>query len=355
MSVVEILLTEEQRLEFTRIPGNISEWEIVKYYTFADNDMEVINRHRRNYNRLGFAVQLCILRNPGWSLGNDDLIPKAVLSYIAEQLHVVAEEYEQYAQRENTRLEHLQELRDVYGYKNFTEVDYKRLLDYNMPFALENDNIICLIRGVIDELRKDMVILPGITTLEKIVKEVRTTADDSIIRIINETLTTEQKQQMDALIESPNETAITTLAWLKEDPGQSSPKAFLDVVERLKKIRELGLVINSEGIHPNRLRQLSRLGAKYEPHSFRRFDENKRYAMLALYLYDLSQSLIDLAIDIHDKQINILLSKGRKKQEEIQRRNGKTLNEKVVHFVDIGAALIKAKNEGLDPFETIES
>lgn len=97
------------------------------------------------------------------------------------------------------------------------------------------------------------------------------------------------------------------------------------------------------------------MGQKYEPHSFRRFDANKRYAMLALYLYDLSQSLIDLTIDIHDKQINILLSKGRKKQEEMQKRNGKTLNEKVVHFVDIGAALIKAKNEGLDPFETIES
>lgn len=164
MSVVEILLTEEQRLEFTRIPENISEWEIAKYYTFTDNDMEVINRHRRNYNRLGFAVQLCLLRNPGWSLGNNDLIPKAVLSYIAEQLGVCTEEYEQYAQRENTRLEHLQELREVYGYKNFTEDDYKHLSDYIMPFALENDNIIRLIRCAIDELRKDMIILPGITT-----------------------------------------------------------------------------------------------------------------------------------------------------------------------------------------------
>ncbi len=40
--------------------------------------------------------------------------------------------------------------------------------------------------------------------------------------------------------------------------------------------------------------------------------------MLALYIYDLSQSLIDLDVEIHDKQINILLSKGRKEQEEIQ-------------------------------------
>jgi TnpA family transposase len=71
MVTPEILLTEEQRFEFTQIPQNISEWEIAKYYTFTDNDMEIINQHRRDYNRLGFAVQLCCLRNPGWSLRNN--------------------------------------------------------------------------------------------------------------------------------------------------------------------------------------------------------------------------------------------------------------------------------------------
>lgn len=34
MATPEILLTEDQRLEFTQIPQNISEYEIVKYYTF---------------------------------------------------------------------------------------------------------------------------------------------------------------------------------------------------------------------------------------------------------------------------------------------------------------------------------
>ncbi|WP_238903425.1 DUF4158 domain-containing protein [Clostridium sp. YIM B02506] len=57
MATPEILLTEEQRLEFTQIPQNISEWEIARHYTLNENDIEIINRHRRDYNRLGFAVQ----------------------------------------------------------------------------------------------------------------------------------------------------------------------------------------------------------------------------------------------------------------------------------------------------------
>lgn len=140
MAAPEILLTEEQRLEFTQIPQNISEWEIARYYTFTDNDLEIINRHRRDYNRLGFAVQLCCLRHPGWSLGNITDIPDTVLNYIAEQLHIIPKEFEQYAQRENTRLEHLQELREEYGYRNFTDSDSIYLSEFLMPFAMENDN-----------------------------------------------------------------------------------------------------------------------------------------------------------------------------------------------------------------------
>lgn len=349
------MLTEEQRFEFTQIPQNISEWEIAKYYTFTDNDMEIINQHRRDYNRLGFAVQLCCLRNPGWSLNNKNSIPYTVLSYIAEQLQANPNEFEQYGQRENARLKHLQELREAYGFRNFLKSDYEYLLEYLMPYAMENDNVIRLIRITIEELKRRMVILPGITTLERIVNKVSKTADETVIKIINESLTDAQKHKLNELVESPNETFRTNLAYLKEDPGQSSPKAFTGIIDRLEVIRKIGLNLNIESIHPNRVKQLSRLGSKYEPHIFRRFEESKRYAILALYLYDLSQSLTDLAVEIHDKQINILLSKGRKKQEEIQKQNGKTLNEKVIQFVDIGSALIKAKNEGLDPFITVET
>ena len=122
------------------------------------------------------------------------------------------------------------------------------------------------------------------------------------------------------------ESKKTKLGWLKEDVGYSSPKSFSDVIEKLEFIRNLNLKINLLEIHQNRIRQLSRLGAKYEPSSFRRFDERKRYALLALYLYDLSQTLTDKAIEIHDRQINTLLSKGRKKQKELHKQNSKSLN-----------------------------
>jgi hypothetical protein len=156
------------------------------------------------------------------------------------------------------------------------------------------------------------------------------------------------------LINAQSENTNTRLGWLREDPGHASPKAFAEVIARIEEIRKIGLSMNIDGLHPNRIRQLSRLGAKYEPYAFRRFDEDKRYAILAVCLYELCQILIDKAIEIHDRQINMLMLKGRKEQEEMQKKNGKSLNEKINHYANIGAALIKAKDEGLDAFATIE-
>lgn len=159
---------------------------------------------------------------------------------------------------------------------------------------------------------------------------------------------------MDKLIDPFVENKKTPLAWLREVPGQSSPEAFLKVIERIKYIKELELSVDTANIHPNRLLQLARMGARYEPHSFRRFKDEKKYAILVAYLLTLSQDLVDQAIEIHDRQIMILQSKGHKAQEEIQKQNGKSVNEKVIHYADIGSALIQAREEGLNPFDVLE-
>ncbi|UUZ93767.1 hypothetical protein LJK87_03415 [Paenibacillus sp. P25] len=138
-------------------------------------------------------------------------------------------------------------------------------------------------------------------------------------------------------------------------PEVCSLDAFLKVIEKLEFVRDLRLQIDTKGIHPNRLRQLSKVGARYEPHSFRRFDDPKKNAILVAYLIELILDLTDQAFDIHDRQIMQSLSKGRKAQEELQKQDGKSINEKVVHFADLGSALIKARIEGIDPFVALEA
>jgi TnpA family transposase len=55
------LLTPEQRQALMQIPED--EWVLGTYYTFSKRDLEIINKRRREENRLGFAVQLAVLRS----------------------------------------------------------------------------------------------------------------------------------------------------------------------------------------------------------------------------------------------------------------------------------------------------
>ena len=75
---------------------------------------------RGGHNRLGFALQLCAFRYPGRLLASGETIPLDVLHFIAAQLGMRAEDPGGYAVREETRREHLAELRRIYGYRMFT-------------------------------------------------------------------------------------------------------------------------------------------------------------------------------------------------------------------------------------------
>ncbi|WP_394189582.1 Tn3 family transposase [Paenisporosarcina quisquiliarum] len=350
------LLTPEQRQALMQIPGD--EWVLGTYYTFTKRDLEIINKRRREENRLGFAVQLAVLRHPGWPYTHIKNIPDSVIHYISKQIGATPSSLRLYPQRENTLWDHLKEIRSEYDFVTFTLKEYRMTFKHLHQLALENGDAIHLLHECIDFLRKNKIILPAITTLERMVWEARAMAEKKLFNTVSKSLTNEQKEKIEEIITSqhPSESNKTILGWLKEPPGHPSPETFLKLIERLEYIRGMELeTVQISHLHRNRLLQLSRLGSRYEPYAFRDFQENKRYSILTVYLLHLTQELTDKAFEIHDRQILSLLSKGRKAQEEIQKQNGKKLNEKVIHFTNIGQALIKAKEEKLDVFEVLES
>lgn len=349
------LLTKEQREQWTRISPTIDEWELGAHYTLLEQDLEIIRQRRRDANRIGYAVQLCVLRHTGWPLSEIQEVPYRVLHYIAKQIQVDPESFYQYAKREETRWEHMGNIREEYGYQTFNAKEYRWAVKEIFPRALENSQTLPLIQLTIDLLRQRKIILPALTTIERLVWETRRRAEEKIFRTLNSLLTNEQKKQLDELIETQGKNDKTILGWMKEVSGQSSPNACKKAINQMKYVREIGLKLESHGIHPQRIRELARLGRNYDPQAFRRFPEIKRYAILVSYLLELSQDITDQIIEISRRQISFLLSQGKKQQDEIQKQNGKALNEKLVKFVNLTTVLIEAKANGQDLEKAIES
>jgi len=74
------VLTERQRSALFDLPTDRT--VMLRHYTLADDDLEIIRARRRPHNRFGFALQLCALRYPGRLLTPGEVIPLEVTRFL---------------------------------------------------------------------------------------------------------------------------------------------------------------------------------------------------------------------------------------------------------------------------------
>jgi TnpA family transposase len=111
------ILSARQRSALLDLPTD--EAALLRHYLLADDDLIHIDRRRRPENRIGFALQLCALRYPGRTLAPGELIPHTVSAFLGAQLGIAGETLAAYAVRRQTRHQHMEALRRIYGYRMF--------------------------------------------------------------------------------------------------------------------------------------------------------------------------------------------------------------------------------------------
>ena len=79
------LLTPAQRQQFTRFP-KLDERLLARHYLLDTTDLKAVLTRRRDFNRLGYAVQLTVLRHLGRALTTGEQPPPEVLGFLGEQL-----------------------------------------------------------------------------------------------------------------------------------------------------------------------------------------------------------------------------------------------------------------------------
>ncbi len=91
----------------------------------APEDLALARRHRRSHNRLGFAVQLALVRDLGRLLRLEETLPDAVVDAVADQLGVEPAVFELYARRDGTRREDAGEIAALLNLQSMRQADYR--------------------------------------------------------------------------------------------------------------------------------------------------------------------------------------------------------------------------------------
>jgi TnpA family transposase len=330
--------------------------ELIRHYTFTEPDLAAIRQRRGSQNRLGFAVQLCYLRYPGFALPTDAEPPPALLALVARQLHVDPTVWPQYAQRAETRREHLAELQAWLNLAPFSRSDYHRLVRQLAELAQQTDRGIVLATALVEAVRAQRIIMPAVDVIERVCAEALTRGTRQVYEALTAPLSDHHRRALEGLLPGRDGTKASGLTWLRQPPGAPNAKHVLAHIERLKAIHDLGLPDGLEReVHQNRLLKLAREGGQMTAQHLRDLESKRRYATLVALVLDTRATLIDEIIDLHDRIMGALFNRAKRHHAEHFQQAGKAINDKVRLYSRIGRALLEAKQTGGDPFAAIEA
>lgn len=131
------LLTGDERQKLFAPP--VTDREVARCYTFSAEDLEWIEARHGASNQLGVAVQMALLRHPGfgWRLG--ETVPAAVLRFLAAQVHVLPSALDGYARRQQTRLTHVRQLHERLALRPFNRTDLRHAVEIASAAARSTD------------------------------------------------------------------------------------------------------------------------------------------------------------------------------------------------------------------------
>ena len=132
------LLIDDESQFLSGVPRQ--EHLIIKHYTLSPYDLDLVLRKRGARNQLGFAVQLCLLRHPGFGLRLNEAPPREMLTFLASQLQVSPQVFEDYSRRPQTRLDHAAEWMARLNVRPAMQEDWPLMLNVAVETAWATEN-----------------------------------------------------------------------------------------------------------------------------------------------------------------------------------------------------------------------
>jgi hypothetical protein len=262
------VLSAAQRSHFAALPTEHA--ELAKYYLLSDEDLALVQERRREENRLGFAVQLCLTQYPGRLLRVGEHPPLPLLRFMADQVGADANAFGAYAKRAETRREHALLLQERFALMTFSGHHFREVARWLVPIAADNPNGNLLVGAVLNELHQRRILHPELTVIERLGAAALGRADRRVLAQINGYLHTYQRRVLDRWLIPEPDRHQSRFSWVRQPIGKPCPANLPAILERLRAIRELDISVAVLDDLPLARRQgLSREGTRVAVHSLR--------------------------------------------------------------------------------------
>jgi len=349
--------TDAERQRLNNFPLEIQYQDLATFFTLSETDKAQIPIHRPAYNRLGFAIQLSTLRFMGFVPDNLQGIPPAIVDYLARQLDVMPDVLAEYGTRSQTRTEHLRMIMQYIGFRRASEEDLDELSAWLVSRAQEHDKPSLLYELACDRLRKEKIIRPGVTILERLIAESKQKTQNQTMLQLAPILTDKCLSWLNSLLIPDKETGKTLLSWLRQSAPTNSPNAILNNLEKLTFLKESGVLEwdVSSLLNPNRMKRLAQIARESKARALRRSVEERRYPILMAFLYQSLLDITDETVDMFERCLGETDARSRGALDRFRKSVARATNEKVRFFSEIGNLVLDESISDVDLRQTILS
>ena len=260
-----------------------------------------------------------------------------------------------YANRRQTRQEHLVALRQIYGYRMFTGKRARRMkawLDDQAEAAQSGEE---LARCFVEECRRRQIILPGTSVIERLCADALVGAERRIEARIAARLGSGMRQCLDGLLGEEVDGRTSRFIWLRQFEVGRNSADINRLLDRLEFLQAIGLPATVlEGIPPHRVTRLRRQGERYFTDGLRDISSDRRLAILAVCAVEWGAALADAVVETHDRIAGRIWREAKRRAdlrvEEAQTDIRNTLDA----FRNLGTALLRANGDDAPLRDAIE-
>jgi hypothetical protein len=336
-------LTAAERDRLNHFPAQILDEDLRAFFLLTEDDQRVINQQREAHTRLGFALQLCAVRYLGFAPDDLHTTPREVVAYVARQLEVSPEAIQAYGRRRKTRTTHLVQVQMYLGFRPATPLDLYALQTWLEERALEHDKPTLLLQLACGQLRRDQIVRPGLTRLERLIATARQQAHIETFRRLTPLLTEAQLAMLDGLLVPDPGTGRTVLNWLRREATATTAPQLVETLTQVQFLHRAGIhTWELTALNPNRVKWLAQLGWKAPVPQLQRMDPLRRYPILVAFLQQALVHHTDVAVELYDQCLWEYYSAAQKELKDLRQTIARSTNEKLRIFRELGQVLLDA-------------
>ena len=323
--------------DYGRFSRELSDDELAGCFFFTDDDRARIAVRRSEINRLGFALQLGTVRYLGRFLENPVEVPASVLGWTARELAVpLSLSLVEYGQG-RTRFDHQAEICAAYGYRPFdtavVEREFVGWLQARAWVSAESQR--ALFARAAEHLIGLRVLLPGHSTLWRVVASARERADARGYAMLTEVVTDGQRDRLLELLRTPAGRRLSTLERLRRPVVDPSIKGLIGALERERELRVLAEGLGGlDALPVARLRTLMVDAERQRAADVAKMGAQRRLATLIAFAITASERGQDDALELFDRLHGELILRAQSRARRERLADGTALDAASRRLVD---------------------